>query len=257
MNATFTIVLPVRVDSTDRLDNLKVILSWVDKIGCPIILLEADRVPLVNSIIPFYKNVCYYFVEDENKIFHRTKYINDLLRMTEADIVAVWDADVILPHSQINEAIVCMDKQKATIVYPYNGTIYMLSPQQSARFRKQQDLLRFHDKTLESLMGRIACGGIYLVNRKRYLSLGGDNVKFVGWGPEDAERLHRTQIAGEKVQWISSGPLYHLYHARNDWSDPNFKKNLLNMQKEFVKVCSFNQSEILRYIHDELLPCSI
>lgn len=256
MSTTFTIVLPVRIDCTDRLDNLKTVLSWIDRIGCPIILLEADRTPKVNSIIALYEHVSYHFVEDKNKVFHRTKYINDLLRMTAADIVAVWDTDVFLPHSQVNEAIACMSSHNVTIVYPYNGTFYTLSPQQSSVFRKQQDLLKLQNKKLISPMGRIACGGIYLVNRKRYLSLGGDNEKFVGWGPEDTERLHRVQIAGDKVRWISSGPLYHLHHARNDWSDESFQQSLLTMQKEFIKVCSFNRSEMLAYIHEELLPLS-
>lgn len=257
MNTTFNIVLPVRIDSEDRLDNLKTVLSWVDDIGCPIILLEADKTPKMDTLIGSFKHIIYHFVEDKRPIFHRTKYINDLLRMSKAEIVAVWDADVFLPNSQIDEAIECVKSQGATIVIPYNGTFYMLSPKQSKSFREQRNLLSFQNEKLMSPMGRVACGGIYLVNRKRYLSLGGDNEKFIGWGPEDAERLHRIQIAGDKAQWIKSGPLYHLHHARNDWSDNDFQKSLLAMQKEFVKVCSLSQSEMWDYIHNELLHPSI
>lgn len=257
MSTTLNIVLPVRIDSEDRLDNLKAVLSWVDNIGCPIILLEADKTPNLDTLIDSFKHISYHFVEDENPIFHRTKYINDLLRMSKAEIVAVWDADVVLPNSQIDEAIECIKEQDVTIVIPYNGTFYMLSPKQSTWFRVQHDLLRFQNEKLMSPMGRVACGGIYLVKRKRYLSLGGDNEKFVGWGPEDAERLHRIQIAGDKARWIKSGPLYHLHHARNDWSDADFQKSLLAMQKEFVKVCSLSQSEMWAYIQNELLPPSI
>lgn len=257
MTTVFSIVLPVRVDCRDRLDNLKAVLSWIDTIGCPVILLEADQTPRLKSVVTLYKHVRYYFVEDKNKAFHRTKYINDLLRLTDADIVAVWDADAIVPHLQVKEAITCMNRLKTTIVYPYNGIVYMLSSQQSAEFRKQQDLLPFCNEKMETLMGRIACGCVYMVNRIRYLSLGGDNEKFVGWGPEDAERLHRVQIAGDEVRWLSSGPLFHLHHVRNDRKDKNFQKNLLSMQKEFVRVCSFNQSEMWNYIHDELLTLSI
>lgn len=166
MNTTFAIVLPVRIDNADRLDNLKTVLYWVDKIGCPIILLEADRTPQVDTIISLYEHVRYCFVEDKNKVFHRTKYINVLLRMADVDVVAVWDADVILPYSQVNEAVVCVNTQSATIVYPHNGTFHTLSPKQSLEFRKNQDLLRFQNEKLTSMMGRTACGGVYLVNRK-------------------------------------------------------------------------------------------
>jgi predicted glycosyltransferase involved in capsule biosynthesis len=253
---TFTIVLPVQVDSKNRLDNLKTVLTWIDKIGCNIILLEASNRPQLEKIANTFNHVTYHFVEDKNKVFHRTKYINELLHMAETNIVAVWDADVIVPQSQVDEAVVCMVKQNVTVVYPYNGTIYMLSPQQSMVFRKEQELLRFQNEKLISLMGRVSCGGIYFVNRSRYLSLGGDNEKFVGWGPEDTERLHRVQIVGDKVLWIKSGPLYHLHHDRGEWSETSFQNNLLSMRKEFVKVCSFNQSEMLAYIHDELLLLS-
>lgn len=253
MSITFNILLPARIDSEDRLNNIRTVLSWVDKIGCSIILLEADKAPKLDTLVDSFKHISYHFVKDENPIFHRTKYINDLLRMSKAEIVAVWDADVFLPHSQIDEAIECIKSQGVTIAIPYNGTFYMLSPKQSALFREQQDLLRLQNEQLMSPMGRVACGGIYLVNRRRYLALGGDNEKFVGWGPEDAERLHRIQIAGDKAQWIKSGPLYHLHHARNDWSDADFQKSLLTLQKEFIKVCSLSQSEMWDYIHNELL----
>lgn len=33
------------------------------------------------------------------------EYINKLLRMTDADIVVVWDAGIILPYSQLRQAI--------------------------------------------------------------------------------------------------------------------------------------------------------
>jgi len=254
MNTTFSIVLPVRVESEGRLDNVKTVLSWIDKIGCPIILLEADTTPQLNAVITSLNHVIYHFVEDGNTVFHRTKYINELLRMTDADIVVVWDADVILPYSQLRESIDLMMRHQATIVYPYNGKVFMLSRKQSATFRMYQDLLIIQGEKLKPLMGRTSCGGAYMVDRKKYLALGGDNEKFVGWGPEDAERLRRVQIAGGIVLWVSSGPLYHLHHERSERLDASFQANLLAMRKEFVRVCSFNQSEVLAYIHDELLP---
>lgn len=256
MNSLLTIVLPVRIDCRERLDNLKAVLTWIDKMEYPIILLEADRSPKTNTLIEAFKHIRYHFVEDCQKVFYRTKYINDLLRMADTEYVAVWDADVILPYSQIEEAVKYLCSKTITMVIPYNGTFYMLSPQQSTRFREQHDLLSLQYEKLFSPMGRTACGGIYMVHRKRYLSLGGDNEKFIGWGPEDAERLHRVQIAGEKVAWIDSGPLYHLHHERNDWSDVSLQQNLLAMQKEFVKICGFTQAELWAYIQTELLPHS-
>ena len=254
MNATVSIVLPVRIESEERLENVKVVLSWIDKIGCPIILLEADQMPRLKVVISPLKHVVYHFVKDNNIVFHRTKYINLLLHMSKSDTVVVWDADIILPYLQLKQAIDLRVQNHATIVYPYNGKVFMLSPKQSSTFRKYQDLLTIQNENLNTLMGRTACGGAYIVDRKKYLLSGGDNEKFVGWGPEDAERLHRVQIAGGRVLWTPSGPLYHLHHGRNEKKNTNFQANLLAMRKEFIKVCSFNKSEMLDYICKEFHP---
>ena len=86
MNSLLTIVLPVRIDCRERLDNLKAVLTWIDKMEYPIILLEADRSPKTNTLIEAFKHIRYHFVEDCQKVFHRTKYINDLLRMAKSKV---------------------------------------------------------------------------------------------------------------------------------------------------------------------------
>ncbi len=252
-----TIVLPIRIENEDRLENVKTVLLWLDKMDVPIILLEADKTPYLKGIIAKYKHVTYHFVKDPNDVFHRTKYINMLLLMSSTDMVAVWDADIILPKLQLKHAVELMIEHHATIVYPYNGKILMLSQKQSKTFRKTNNLFSLQSMSINPLMGRTACGGVYIVNRKKYPLLGGDNEKFIGWGPEDAERLHRIQIAGEIALWLNTGVIYHLYHQRTEHEGANFYANLLTMRKEFVKVCSLNREEMLAYIQNELVPTQI
>ncbi len=248
METSFTVVMPVRIDSEDRQENLKAVLEWIQRMECHVVVLEADKTPRLKSVVSAFPNAEYLFVEDNDITFHRTKYINVLLRQATSRFVAVWDADVIVRPGQIAETLERMAKENITLAYPYSGKFYLLSESQSSRFRKDFDLSGLSEKSLTPLMGRRACGGLYIVDRKMYLSIGGENERYKGWGPEDAERLRRTLIIGLKAKWTSRLPLFHLHHRRNpqDLSDTN--PNLLEMRKEFVKECSMNRTEMAEYI---------
>lgn len=252
MNPTYTIAIPVRIDSEDRLENLRTVLAWVLTFGCPIVVLEADKESRLQAFVACYQQVEYLFIPDQEEIFHRTKYINVLLRHIQTDVVAIWDADVIIPLRQCQHAVLQIMEQGATLAYPYNGVFKLLSPEQSGQFRMHMDILLLQSMKVESLMGRTACGGAYFTDRRRYLAAGGENERFVGWGPEDAERLHRIQILGQKAVWITDGPLYHLHHGRDVYKTDATRENLLRMRKELVKECCMDRIEMQSYIATEM-----
>ncbi len=68
------------------------------------IVLEADAVSALGDEV-WPDVVEYIFVEDASKIFHRTRYINELLRMAETKVAAVLDTDVLVDYAQIDEAV--------------------------------------------------------------------------------------------------------------------------------------------------------
>lgn len=253
MDGIFSVVMPVRIDWDERLENLKAVLAWTDKIGCPIIVLEADKEPHCRFAETDYKHTEYIFVEDSAAVFHRTKYINILLRHVHTTVVAVWDVDMIIPLEYVGLTIDMIVKDKYTMFYPYSGIFYSLPKEISDTFRKNLDLNNLLFRKFKTMVGRRSCGGIYFVNREEYLSIGGENEKYVGWGPEDSERLRRTWIMGKKAGWLPSGPAYHLYHERDLWQEHENHPNLIEMRKEFVRECSMNRVEMQEYIRTELL----
>lgn len=252
MKHVYTIAIPVRIDSEDRLENLRTVLAWVMTFGCPIVVLEADKESMLQDIVKPYQQVEYLFFPDQEEIFHRTKYINILLRHIQTDVVAIWDADVIIPLHQCQHAVLQIMEQGVTLAYPYNGIFRLLSPKQSVQFRMHMDILLLQSMKVEPLMGRTACGGAYFVDRRKYMVAGGENEKFVGWGPEDAERLHRIQILGQKAVWTTGGPLYHLHHGRDVYNTDATRENLLRMRKEFVKECCMDHIEMQSYVAEEM-----
>lgn len=242
-----TIVMPVRIDSDERKANLRAVLSYISRLGCRIIVLEADSEPKLQDE-DWVRLAEYIFVKDESSVFHRTKYINHLLHKAETDIVSVWDADILVSYDQVLEAVSII-LQGCTIAYPYNGEYVMLSEQESGMARQMFNVEHLKSKRMQSIFGRSFCGGVFLVHRKRYLDCGGENERFTCWGPEDAERLRRVSILGHKVSWTITGQAYHLNHPRG--KNSNFYTNdvAIRLRKELAKVCSMSKEQLCEYIN--------
>lgn len=250
LNDILTFVIPVRIDSEERMRNLFVVIKWLLQLHCKILVLEADVERRVktesldnNGLIE------YSFVKDANPCFHRTRYINRLLRSARTRIVSVWDADIIIDYNNIREAVQLIVEKDMTLTYPYNGKCIMLTPVETFQFIEDINLCKWEEKKLTAVFERPNCGGAFMVDKKQYLQIGGENEHFVGWGPEDAERLRRTQIMRHQVSWTTMGNAYHLWHPRKKNSSCFDEATGIALRKEFVKVCSMDYHELQAYIN--------
>ena len=249
ITSELTIVIPVRVDSYERKENLDmVLLSLLEMTEASIIILEADMEKRY-FFDEWKERVKFIFIHDKNIVFHRTHYLNKLIQMSGTDIVGVWDADVILHPSQIKEGTTVV-KNGTTLCYPYDGRFLFLDIEQSNNVRN--NILSFsYDKNKESMTvpvwGRPSVGGVFIINKQRYLQAGGENENIYGWGPEDVERVKRMEILEEPVERVS-GPLFHLYHPRGINSTFGHDERDRNNLKELIKVCKMNTEELRKYI---------
>lgn len=243
-----TVIIPVRIDCIERMENLDAVLYLLLKTtSAYVIILEAS-----NKQKYFYNGstdrIKYIFIEDHDPIFYRTHYLNQLLKIARTDIVGIWDTDVIIKHQQIEKAVYKVQKG-VTLCYPYDGKFIFLDMNKSAEVKK--DILRFlNNKNKEnnlSFFGRPSVGGAFIVNKNRYLYNGGENENFYGWGAEDAERYKRMEILGEPIARIP-GSLYHLYHTRGINSIFGNSERDINNVKEFLKICRMNTMELRLYV---------
>lgn len=242
-----SIVIPLRVESTERKENLHCVLNYL--LRSPFIhieILEADRER--HFFFPPHKQIHYRFIYDEEKVFYRTHYLNILLRDAQYSIVGVWDADVLVPESQLIAAIWRIMKGDV-MCFPYDGDFRFLNKERSKIIRTYLEELQQNDGS--RLMGRPSVGGAFLVNRDKYLQSGGENEGFYGWGPEDVERVKRLEILGQPVG-RTTGSLYHLHHNRISDIGINSKKRTMYNQKVLLNTCKMNQTE-LRYMISKCL----
>lgn len=246
-----TVVIPVRIDSRERKENLDSVISFfLRETFALVIVLEADKSRQYQYNEPSGRLSC-YFEKDDDPIFHRTKYINQLLLLSTTEIVGVWDTDALASLSQIKQSMEHI-RTGATISYPYGGLFVFLNPLQSeeARLHPGKFVEEFRATGKSNAMGRPSVGGAFLVNRKRYLAAGGENEAFYGWGPEDAERLKRMEILEEPIA-RTEGILLHLSHPRGVNSLFDRGKRDLDCLRELLHVCGMNTKELSAYIHSK------
>lgn len=214
-------VIPVKIESSERQENLDIVYTYLEKIsGASIKIFNTTESP-----------------------FHRTRYINDLIKQVNTPIVGVWDTDAILPYNQIEAAIQAI-RDGATLAYPFSGA-FLNIPQHLKH--ASIETLQEQASTFESLsQNSDSVGGAYMINVAKYKECGLENEKFISWGCEDRERFSRVAILGHKIIQIP-GTLFHLTHKRNPsnyFNNPTFNNNL----QEQHRVEAMTKQELQKYI---------
>lgn len=234
-----SIVIPLRVDSPERKENLHCALQQLLQMDFVYIdILEADREQYF-SFLP-HERIRYRFIYDKESVFYRTRYLNLLLREARHPIVGIWDTDVLVPEKQLIESIGLINKG-CIMCFPYDGDFRFLSSEESKEIRV--DLQKLHEGQGRRLIGRPSVGGAFLVNKAEYMKAGGENEGFYGWGPEDVERVKRMEILELPIGRVS-GPLYHLYHDRLQDNGVNSNIRAMHNRKVLLQTCRMNKQEL-------------
>ena len=241
-----TFLIPVRIDSKDRLENLGLILDFIKShFNTTVTVIEADKKELVHNAFIDHK----IFIEDHDAVFHRTKYLNKASQESSSPFLAIWDTDVLIPSHQIELALKYLRNKDEDMVFPYDGRFFFTSKVFKQLYQQQKniDVFELNEDKFSLPAGSHSVGGAFIVNREAYINAGMENENFYGWGPEDVERVKRWEILGYRIKKIE-GALYHLQHPRmqNSW----FASQKLELQnrKELVKVCQMSHEWLNSYV---------
>lgn len=244
-----TIAVPLRIDSHSREENIDSLVEYFNKNAhVHILIIEADdqaRYKLKKE----YPNVSIYFIKDYDPVFHRTHYLNELLKMSQTPIVGLWDTDVIVPIEQVTDAIWQIREKKAVLSLPFNGCCYGVKNPYLQDFKQTIDIRSLLPAVIPKnlVYAHLCVGGAILVAKDEYSRAGGENEHFYGWGPEDAERVKRMEIL-EKTIYQGKGPLFHLAHERGKNSGYASGEIEISNRKELFKICSMHKNELEDYI---------
>lgn len=249
-----TFLLPIRLDSVVRLENLILSAKFlVRNFDTNIHILHADGYD--NGVIKkvIHKSIKYTFIEDYDEVFYRTKYLNMMIEEATTPIVAVWDVDVIIPVSQIVESAEDI-RNGCDVSYPYDGHTYDTSfiiRQEYLKTNRMNTLVQNTEK-MSLIYGDDTKGGAFLVNKESYIKSGKENENFYGWGPEDYERYARWTNLEYKINRVK-GNLYHLTHSRGGNSSYRSNQQMISTNREYHIIRNSCKEEIFRRMEKNII----
>ena len=243
----FTFLIPIRIDTIVRLENLRLSVNFLLKhFDTNIMILEASSYN--NGLVPklIAKGIDYIFIEDKDPIFYRTKYLNIMTSKAMTPFIGIWDADVIIPKEQIMDSV-CKLRNGYDLVYPFSNLFYDTSDIIRVLYLKtlKIEVLTKNINKMHLTYGNDSVGGAFMVNKQSYIDAGMENERFYGWGPEDGDRYHRMRILGYKIHF-SGGNLFHLSHPRGINSMFRSPNQRTKTRKEFISTYNSSRDELIR-----------
>jgi len=239
-----TFIVPVRFDSDDRRVNFETSMRYILRnFDTNIIVLESDNKSNEDFVKSISNKIKYIFEKNDNKLFHRTRLLNEMTKMSKTDIIVNYDVDVIFPIEQYIES-----KKKiedgCTICFPYAGKFYDIPKKHFDKVNED----RLQDIPLGecTLFNPNSVGGAVFFSKSKYGEIGFENQNFLSWGHEDWERVVRVKTMGH-LEGRIEGVLYHLTHSRTHNSSSNNPFFGFNGQ-EFNKIRSMNKSQLCEHI---------
>jgi len=211
-----TFLVLIQLDTIERIENLLVSTEFlVSNFDTNVEVLEVSSYN--NGVIKkiLNKKVNYTFIEDDDPILFRTKYLNRMLSLVSTSFVAVWDVDVLLEAKQIIETMDILRSDRADFVLPYEKTMLDTSMILRKLFLKKKriDFLNKNTDKMKEMYPPEAVGGAFFCKLESYIKIGLENENFYGWGVEDGERYIRWKNSGYKTERVK-GVIFHLSHPR-------------------------------------------
>ena len=245
-----TFVIPVRIDSPERARNLDVLIDFfIRNFDSDILVLEADNHQHY-SVKNNTNRIRYFFEEDQCPVFQHTLYLNHLYRKVNTPIVAGWDTDILVAPKQIVDTVEQVRNGSTVMGLAYNGYAYQTSTELVDIYQETRDLDDLIKKAgeLKTMYGDLSVGGAFIFDTEKYIQAGGENEFFLGWGPEDMERVKRMEILYSQPVYRAKGCAFHLWHPRYINSRYADKQYEINGKKEYLKVCGMTRIELQSYI---------
>ncbi len=230
-----TFIIPVTIDHPDRLANLYKVYEFLT--------LHFDTNILIGEVNTEAVEIATKFKMQD---FHRTKVVNMLTEAANTPYVFNWDADVVVPPYQIYKAVKRL-RDGCDVVYPYDGTFYMVPRKDIPNNLNTLDSLigKQFPRSGASTYDQNSYGGAYGYNKESFLQVGGDNENFVNYGPEDQERWRRFNLLLD-VERVD-GAMYHFNHWRGQNSSFSHRHGATN-QRYWERISKMNSAEFIEHI---------
>jgi hypothetical protein len=250
-----TFIIPIRIESQDRLRNVITTTAFlIENFDTNIIIKEVDSesvfvrdvVPVLDNFFDVHTHVSHIFEKNDEPLFHRQKVLNEMIMESKTKIVVNYDCDVLLPLESYSEAYLSVLHHTHDVVYPYGQGMYQQQVNATdeivSNFLQTGDFeyLQKHSNLYSSDFG-----WVQFFDRNVYIDGGMENENFKAYAPEDKERFYRFVKLGYNVGRIENY-VYHLEHSRgeNSWiSNPHMTSNM----EEWENIQTMEKEQLIEY----------
>ena len=254
MTKDTTFVVPLRIESEDRLRNVIVsTLHLLENTKSQVIIQEEDKESIFERVaLPQLKEavdtkrLTHVFKENADQIFHRTRILNDMTMMAQPDVVVNYDCDILLPPESYEYCESSILDGTYDVLYPYGDGNWQYQvfadDELVSRFVQDYDFNILQEK---SKVYDAKYGFCQYFNRAKYIEGGLENEHFIAYGYEDNERWYRFNTMGYNVGRLNAF-VYHLEHARtaNSWfTNPYIESN----KNLYERIQEMNCDELKEY----------
>jgi glycosyltransferase involved in cell wall biosynthesis len=251
-------VIPIRVDTPDRLENCGAILRFLTAHfpQSEIQLIEQDVESQTGPLRDTFPRVVWHF-EFNDKHFSRGAAINTGLLKSTRPYVCAYDTDILVDPAALRLAASLISAHRWSVVIPFNLIFVELSGERRKAVIDSLDITGLSAITRladvpkhPEISARVLSGAIMMCDRDLAVMEGGYNRKMVSYGWEDIEFFKRFEKLGHYSYMLNDFNLIHLDHRRGPDSRINDKYEINKL--EFEKVVKMSETELRNYVESEL-----
>lgn len=253
-----TFIMPIRVDTEDRVDNCLTILHFLQQHfpQSEVLLMEQDAEIRTDRIVEAFPSVRRDFAFNPDR-FSKSVAVNTGIVLATRALICMCDTDILLHPVAIRRAAEMLRKRRKRVVIPHNRMVLDVSGALKAEISRSLDMekygkvRRFVDAPIRAdIVLRDNNGGIFMADKEVLVLEGGLNKKMISYGWEDSEFCRRLDKLGYYTFMLPEFNLVHLDHRRGPDSQINemFDVN----RSEFEKITAMSRRQLQLYVETDL-----
>ena len=146
-----------------------------------------------------------------DQVFNKSKLINQAVAdLPDDTFVVLLDADSVVMDEALAKAVESLRKAPKSIVKPFTEAMYLNRDNSESVFADGHEGKKFDQKK----RAYRSDGGLTLLSKLQYDSIGGHDERYTEWGWEDTQFMGQARNEGIDVIYID-GLMLHLWHPRN------------------------------------------
>ena len=201
------VVIPIYNLTLDRFLNFKFVLSrlnlsTVENIN---VIEQHSANSNVTDIIKLFGRVNYKRYNLKTNIFNKSKLLNTFFNSAKCDYVWMLDADVYMDY----EYVISNLPSEFDFVRPFNQILKL--NKSNTHYTRNTAKVKIDNENLvvNNYFGKYS----YIVERNKFLEVGGYNEKFQGWGFQDLNLFNKINKKDNKIKYTQNNA-FHLYHTK-------------------------------------------